>query len=193
VVFVAVTGGMSLALSALVEAQTRFAVTLASIGDAVIVTDRQGRVTFLNAVAAELTGWAAQGALGQDIADVFPIVNMYTRQVVENPVTRVLREGHIVGLAMPLGETITLTGHGTVTQVQLHVQDTGSGIAAEQLQQIFEPLYTTKPGGTGLGLYLVQEAVAAHGGQVTVQSIVGQGTMFTITLPRRIAAPLTDP
>jgi signal transduction histidine kinase len=49
--------------------------------------------------------------------------------------------------------------------------------------RIFEPLHTTKPGGTGLGLYIVQEVVAAHGGQVAVQSVVGQGSTFTITLP----------
>ena len=54
----------------------------------------------------------------------------------------------------------------------------------EQLAQIFEPLYTTKPGGTGLGLYIVQEIVAVHGGQITVQSAEGYGTTFTITLPR---------
>jgi signal transduction histidine kinase len=64
------------------------------------------------------------------------------------------------------------------------VQDTGSGIPAERLGQIFEPLYTTKPGGTGLGLYIVQEIVAAHDGQITVESVAGQGTTFTLTLPR---------
>jgi signal transduction histidine kinase len=55
---------------------------------------------------------------------------------------------------------------------------------AAQLERIFEPLYTTKPGGTGLGLYIVQEIVAAHAGQLTVQSVEGHGTTFTITLPR---------
>ena len=86
--------------------------------------------------------------------------------------------------AMPQGGTVTLAGQGTATEVQLRVQDTGSGIAAEHLGQIFEPLYTTKPGGTGLGLYIVQEIVAAHGGKVTVASEPGQGTVFSLILPR---------
>jgi signal transduction histidine kinase len=64
------------------------------------------------------------------------------------------------------------------------VHDTGSGIPADLLEQVFEPLYTTKPGGTGLGLYIVQEIVGAHSGRITVESVEGQGTIFTIILPR---------
>jgi signal transduction histidine kinase len=86
--------------------------------------------------------------------------------------------------AMPQGGTVTLAGHGTADQVQLQVHDTGSGIPAAQIPRLFEPLYTTKPGGTGLGIYIVQQIVEAHEGQVTVESQVGQGTTFTITLPR---------
>jgi signal transduction histidine kinase len=86
--------------------------------------------------------------------------------------------------AMPPGGTLTLRGRRQGTAVSLDVRDTGVGIPPEQTTQIFEPLYTTKPGGTGLGLYIVQEVVAAHGGQVAVQSVVGQGSTFTITLPR---------
>ena len=86
--------------------------------------------------------------------------------------------------ATPNGGTVSLAGHSTATQVQLQVRDTGSGITAERLGHIFEPLYTTKPEGTGLGLYVVQEIVTAHGGQITVQSMEGQGTTFRITLPR---------
>jgi signal transduction histidine kinase len=85
--------------------------------------------------------------------------------------------------AMPRGGILTLVGQRTATQVQLQVRDTGGGIVAEHLPKIFEPLYTTKPGGTGLGLYIVQEILAAHGGQVTVESVHGQGTTFTLTLP----------
>jgi two-component system, chemotaxis family, CheB/CheR fusion protein len=89
--------------------------------------------------------------------------------------------------AMPQGGTLTLRGRQTEAQVQLEVSDTGTGIPAEQQARIFEPLYTTKPGGTGLGLYLVRETVMAHGGTITVASEVGRGTTFTITLPRLVA------
>jgi PAS domain S-box-containing protein len=88
--------------------------------------------------------------------------------------------------AMPEGGTLTLRGAGTTTHVQLQVCDTGSGIPAAQLAQIFEPLHTTKPEGTGLGLYITREIVAAHGGQIMVESVVGQGTTFTLTLPRAV-------
>jgi signal transduction histidine kinase len=84
---------------------------------------------------------------------------------------------------MPQGGTITLRGRRQGTTVQLDVEDTGPGIPPERSRQIFEPLYTTKPGGTGLGLYIVQEVMTAHGGQITVQSTVGAGTTFTLTLP----------
>ena len=68
------------------------------------------------------------------------------------------------------------------------MRDTGSGIPTEQLTKIFEPLYTTKPGGSGLGLYIVQEVVTAHEGRVTVESVEGQGTTFSLTLPVAIDA-----
>ena len=90
--------------------------------------------------------------------------------------------------AMSAGGTLTLTGQGTATHVQLTLRDTGSGIPAGQLGRLFEPLYTTKPGGTGLGLYLVHEIVTAHEGQVTVESVAGQGTTVTVTLPRGTTA-----
>jgi PAS domain S-box-containing protein len=74
-------------------------VTLASIGDAVIVTDRLCNITFMNPVAEALTGWKATDARGQPLTEVFSIINEYTRSAVENPCERVLREGTVVGLS----------------------------------------------------------------------------------------------
>lgn len=74
-------------------------VTLASMGDAVIATDADGRVTSLNPVAVALTGWTQEEAAGRPLAEVFRIVNERTRQPVENPVKKVLAWGKIVGLA----------------------------------------------------------------------------------------------
>ncbi len=74
-------------------------VTLSSIGDAVIATDPHGRVTNMNVVAEELTGWTSEDAIGQPLETVFHIVNEETGELVENPAKRSLREGVIVGLA----------------------------------------------------------------------------------------------
>jgi PAS domain S-box-containing protein len=74
-------------------------VTLGSIGDGVIATDTAGRVTLLNAVAESLTGWTQQQAAGRPMENVFHIVNEQTRQLVENPVRKVLQTGATVGLA----------------------------------------------------------------------------------------------
>jgi PAS domain S-box-containing protein len=84
---------------ALREQREWLQVTLASIGDAVIATDVAGNVTFLNPVARSLTGWEHAEALGRPLTDVFQIMNAQTREPVENPVVRVIREGTIVGLA----------------------------------------------------------------------------------------------
>jgi PAS domain S-box-containing protein len=73
--------------------------TLASIGDAVIVTDTAGRVRFLNGVAESLTGWSAETARNEPLHTVFHIVNERTRLLVEDPATKVLQSGVVVGLA----------------------------------------------------------------------------------------------
>ena len=76
-----------------------FSTTLGSIGDAVIVTDPHGRVQLINPVAAELTGWSVEEAKGRDLLEVFDIVNEGTRERADDPVSRALAEGRVVGLA----------------------------------------------------------------------------------------------
>jgi PAS domain S-box-containing protein len=83
----------------LAEQRESFRVTLASIGDAVITTDTQAKITFLNPVAEAMTGWKSDEAIGQPLEKVFNIINEQTRQPAPNPVSRVLREGVVVGLA----------------------------------------------------------------------------------------------
>jgi PAS domain S-box-containing protein len=100
-------------------------VTLTSIGDGVITTDTQGRVTFLNPVAENLTGWTHTQAEGQPLETVFRIVNEYTHQTVENPVARVLREGIVVGLA---NHTALIAQDGT----ERPIADSGAPIRDEQ-------------------------------------------------------------
>jgi PAS domain S-box-containing protein len=73
--------------------------TLTSIGDGVITTDATGVVTSINDVAAALTGWSAEAAVGQPLEAVFQILNEDTRQPVQSPVDRCLKEGAVVGLA----------------------------------------------------------------------------------------------
>jgi signal transduction histidine kinase len=85
--------------------------------------------------------------------------------------------------AMPQGGTLTIRGQREETQVRLEISDTGSGIPLDQFPLLFTPFHTTKSEGTGLGLYVVQQVVAAHEGEVAVTSETGQGTTFTITLP----------
>jgi PAS domain S-box-containing protein len=101
---------MLVAQRRLAEQRERLRVTLASIGDAVITTDTECRITFLNAVAEALTGWSQSQAAAQPLDTVFHIVNEQTRKMVENPAKRALREGVIVGLA---NHTVLIGKDGT--------------------------------------------------------------------------------
>ena len=100
--------------------------------------------------------------------------------------------------AMTKGGTLTVqTGEGS-EGVWVSVADTGGGIPQEQLNRIFEPFYTTKEKGSGLGLMIVQRIVRAHGGHIELESQVGRGTTFRIWLPlherkpRLLEAPMHD-
>src|ERR1041385_8685445 len=85
--------------------------------------------------------------------------------------------------AMTKGGTLTLQTGESPEAVWVSVADTGGGIPEEQINRIFEPFYTTKKSGTGLGLMIVQRIVRAHGGRIVLESHVGSGTTFRLWLP----------
>src|SRR5437763_13440587 len=78
---------------------TWYQVTLSAIGDAVLTTDPEGRITYMNPVAESLTGWVAAEAHGQTLEDAFRIVDEETRQAVDQPVRRVIETGLVRGMA----------------------------------------------------------------------------------------------
>ncbi len=104
------------------ESEVRLYVTLQSIGDGVIATDRAGQIVFMNTIAQRLTGWSDTAAAGKPLADVFRIVNERTKETVESPVDRVIREGTIVGLA---NHTLLLARDGR----EIPIDDSGAPIS----------------------------------------------------------------
>lgn len=107
-----------------------------------------------------------------------PIDPAQIQQVLVNLIKNALQ-------AMTRGGVLTLqTGEGS-DGVWASVADTGGGIPQEQINRIFDPFYTTKKKGTGLGLMIVQRIVRAHGGRIELESHVGQGTTFRVWLPLR--------
>lgn len=83
----------------LLQSEERWTATLGSIGEAVIATDKEGRITFLNSVAAALTGWQPQEALNQPIGDVLKLINEESGMTADNEVLRVLKDKQILAVA----------------------------------------------------------------------------------------------
>ncbi len=82
------------------------------------------------------------------------------------------------------GQVQVTASFDTATEnIAITISDTGKGIPKKELDTIFNPFFTTRPGGTGLGLAIVQQIIVEHNGSIEVQSVVGKGTTFTITLP----------
>ncbi len=105
-----------------------------------------------------------------------PIDPTQTQQALVNLVKNAMQ-------AMTKGGTLKLQTGETAEAVWVSVADTGGGIPQEQINRIFEPFYTTKKTGTGLGLMIVQRIVRAHGGRIELESHVGRGTTFRLWLP----------
>jgi signal transduction histidine kinase len=94
--------------------------------------------------------------------------------------------------AMPQGGQVTIQAaveqRGEHDEVCLSVIDTGKGMAPEAMAKAFKPFFSTRPGGTGLGLATTRKIIEAHAGTIAVESAVGRGTKFTIHLPISLAA-----
>jgi two-component system, sporulation sensor kinase E len=107
---------------------------------------------------------------------VTPIDATQMQQVLVNLVKNAMQ-------AMTTGGTLTLQTGENADSVWVSVADTGGGIPQEQINRIFEPFYTTKKKGSGLGLMIVQRIVRAHNGRIELESHVGRGTTFRVWLP----------
>jgi len=114
-----------------------------------------------------------------DLAEGLPLLNAderYIRQMLINLIKNAMgaiKDGGTVSLATSLADDF----------VQILVRDTGTGIPEHLITKIFEPYFTTKIDGTGLGLSLSYKVVKEHGGDIRVQSELGKGTCFTVYLP----------
>jgi signal transduction histidine kinase len=154
------------------------------------------RAVDLNAVVTETLELVRARADGQGAkleADLIPGLSPATaadqavRQVVLNLVTNALQ-------VMPAGgrlvcRTRALPGD----RVELAVSDTGPGVPADLRDRVFEPFFTTRPDGTGLGLALCREVARQHGGDVTLDPGSGPGATFRLTLPASPGEPHDDP
>jgi PAS domain S-box-containing protein len=149
------------------EQRERLHVTLASIGDAVISTDAEGRVDFLNPVAENLVGWKSEEAAHHTLDDVFRIVNEDTRQPVENPALRALKDGVIVGLA---NHTVLISKDGTERPIDdsaAPIRDEKGGISGSVL--VFRDITERKRSEAVLGERMRLLALNAAVGEALVQ------------------------
>jgi len=115
-----------------------------------------------------------------DVPDSLPKVKGNQNQLQEVLLNLILNACQAMG---EQGGTLILSARAHDSVVEVRVADTGPGIAPAVLRKIFDPFYTTKPTGTGLGLFVSQRIVKSHGGTIEVESAEGQGTCFTIRLP----------
>jgi len=119
-------------------------------------------------------------ALQQDLASDLPPTLALPDELVQVFLNLVLNAADAMAEGGVLRVTSRLAGDG---RLAMAFSDTGCGIPPEHLNRIFEPFFSTKEGGTGMGLNISSDVIKQHGGEITVESQVGQGTTFTVWLP----------
>jgi two-component system sensor histidine kinase HydH len=141
--------------------------------------------TDLNAVVEELADFfepqaASQGiVIRRHLADGLPPAELDV-DLFKQALFNLIRNAE---LAMPTGGELILATRRDNDALLLEVTDTGCGISPELLTRVFDPFYSTRPGGTGLGLPTARRIVEAHGGTIRVTSEPGKGSVFTLRLP----------
>jgi signal transduction histidine kinase len=135
----------------------------------------------VNAIAREIAdGFAARREVRLELADELPSAHadpVLVRRVLEN----LMRNG--IESLDGTGGTVTLSTAAADTGVRVTVSDTGRGMSQQELDRAFEGFYTTKPGGTGLGLTIVRRLVQDVGGRLRVETAPGTGSRFIVELP----------
>jgi signal transduction histidine kinase len=114
-----------------------------------------------------------------DLAHSLPRIELdekYLKQALMNIVKNAIA-------AMPEGGYLRVSTERDGDEVDLHIADTGEGMSEEVAEKIFEPYYTTKDYGSGIGLTLVYKVIKEHMGEVAVDTAEGEGTTFTLTFP----------
>ena len=202
-IIIGLSGAARKVQARLQESRDLLGVTLASIGDAVITTDTEGRVTFLNRVAETLTGWKLEEATNQPLDAVFRIVNEKTRQKVENPAARAMREGATVGLvkgAVLIGKDGTETfiddsaspirdEEGVLAGSVLIFRDVSARRRASETRQLLSSIVATSDDAivskTLEGKILSWNAAAERLFGFTAAEAVGQSILIIIPQDRR--------
>lgn len=143
---------------------------------------RRGHINALIGELTEFVGFELEDAriacileLAQELPDI-DFDERYMKQALLNLIKNAIA-------AMPEGGTLTIKTEAQEAEIHIQVYDTGIGIPEEHLSKIFEPYFTTKETGSGLGLTLVFKIIREHRGEITVKSKSGEGSCFTITLP----------
>jgi signal transduction histidine kinase len=109
-------------------------------------------------------------------------------QVFDNVIQNAIEAMSESGGTLRVSVASEMNAAATAWQTSVEFRDAGSGITTDTLHRIFDPFFTTKPSGTGLGLSICHELVRAHGGEIHVESVEGQGTVVHISIPLQIEA-----
>jgi signal transduction histidine kinase len=141
----------------------------------------------LNAIVDDLVGFVRKDLanrrvrLDTELDPEDPVGNIDANQIRQCLINLVRNAADAV--ASNGGGRVVVRTRGARGRVEVAVEDDGVGIAHEQLPRLFEPFFSTKKGGTGLGLALTQQIIQDHGGEIHVASRVGRGTTFTLSVP----------